>query len=75
MRQVVMSTTTPVPIRSGNHPPSATFTRFEARNAKSITRKTPATAAARSRLQFQRRRITMNARMVVITMVPVTATP
>src|SRR5215218_1159855 len=59
----------------GSQPPCGTLTRLATRKAQSMTKKRLVNAPTSNGDHFQRRRATTAKRMVVITMVEVTATP
>ncbi len=70
-----MITISAVPIASGIQPPSNTLSRLAERKMVSTARNGVITSTDTSSGHFQQVRITKNAMMLVITMVPVTAMP
>ncbi len=74
-RQVIMSTTSNPPTRSGIQPPWGIFRALAARKIMSISRKGTITATEVQSDQCQHRQTTKKAMMAVTTMVPVTASP
>ena len=66
---------TPSPMRSGNHPPEATFVRFVEKNARSTVRKAVHQSATIQRGFFHCVRTTTKNRIVSMVRVPVMAMP
>jgi hypothetical protein len=73
--QVVITVKMAAAISSGSHPPSAILVRFAAKNTSSVPAKTAPMRASFQAAQFQSVRATIRNRAVVISSVPVTATP
>jgi hypothetical protein len=63
------------PITSGTHAPWMNLVRFAPKNASSTARNSPAPRSASQSGRCQRRRTMTKKRIVVITIVPVTAIP
>ncbi len=68
-------TNTPTATETATQPPVRIFGRFAAQNSRSIAKKTPPVSASRQRGTRKRRRATITQRIVVVAIVPVTATP
>ncbi len=75
LRQVDISRNSAAPSTSGNQPPSGILIALAARNALSMTRKVAPTPITTHLFQCHIMRATISARMVSISMVPVTAMP
>ncbi len=73
--QVVMRTNSPIPAITGKAPPSKIFGTLAAKNRLSTRRKPSRIGSVTSNGQRHRRSITTENSSVVISMVPVTATP
>ncbi len=73
--QVIITVNTEAAIKRGTQAPWGTFVRFEANNVISIPPNTIPATTSFSLRQCQRARATTRNRDVVITNVPVTATP
>ncbi|MNE74753.1 hypothetical protein D3C80_1708520 [compost metagenome] len=73
--QVVISTNNASPANTGNAPPCTTFGTFAAKNRPSTNRKPSKTGTASTGGHFHSNSMTVDTRIVVINMVPVTATP
>src|SRR6478736_5218801 len=75
LRQVIMTSITMAPIRSGTHPPWKTLSKFAERKVVSMARSGNIIASVTHSGHFQTLKITIIAIIVVTTMVPVTAMP
>ena len=73
--QVASKVNTTSAISNGNQPPDKIFGALAPKNAKSISRKKAMQASATSRRHLCNAHITVNARIVSIAIVPVTAMP
>ncbi|MNP19624.1 hypothetical protein D3C76_1121620 [compost metagenome] len=73
--QVVMSTNRTIPAMTGKAPPWTIFGTLAAKNRPSTKRKPSNTGTARTGGHFHNSSMTAETRMVVISIVPVTATP